>query len=102
MKFTKANAEIAALQLLADLGMTFDRQAPSHMKALLKYRKALTGTKTRAVRRHYAIMSPYLPGEPVGCTWGTDVKDAMSNLEDAHNTVKLLAKKDCPVCNEDK
>lgn len=93
--------ETAAMQFLSDMGITFDRGASSHLKALLTFQRAIRNTRRKSVfQRHYAIMSPYLPDEPVGCTWGANEAEALGNLEDAKDTVVLMAQKHCPVCNE--
>lgn len=49
---------------------------------------------------HFAIICPYPEIGQVGCTQGRTKQEALDNLEDKCDTVKRLAKKDCPVCLE--
>lgn len=56
--------------------------------------------KSKRRNLHWAIICPYREIGQVGCTWGVNKADAMSNLADKCDTVKRMAKKDCPVCKE--
>jgi hypothetical protein len=57
-------------------------------------------TETPSKRQlHYAIICPFPEIGQVGCTWGVDEADAMSNVEDKRDTIKRMAQKDCKVCN---
>lgn len=57
---------------------------------------------TQVIRKnkHYAIMSPYLEGRPVGCTWGRTKKEAQNELQDEDCSLVRMSKKKCSVCSK--